>query len=235
MTAARAFNHVGMTVPDLDRAIDWYSAVLGFQLIYRRTLGHRPAVPEVREIFGPRFGRARQAHMLGANGVGLELFQFLDPPVVVPQDNFRYYETGIFHFCVTDPDLEGLVARILEPGGRQRTKIWQFLEGRPYRLVYCEDPFGISLRLCPTPTRRLSLTCPVGASTTPPQHDQALCEPSFYVSGCAIFGTLCGGSERRLRRRRNDLSLRLCCDRGQGGGGWGRRSDRGIQCASRSN
>jgi catechol 2,3-dioxygenase-like lactoylglutathione lyase family enzyme len=142
MTAARAFNHVGMTVPDLDRAIDWYSAVLGFQLIYRRTLGHRPAVPEVREIFGPRFGRARQAHMLGANGVGLELFQFLDPPVVVPQDNFRYYETGIFHFCVTDPDLEGLVARILEHGGRQRTKIWQFLEGRPYRLVYCEDPFG---------------------------------------------------------------------------------------------
>ena len=27
-----------------------------------------------------RFGRAHQAHMLGANGVGLELFQFLDPP-----------------------------------------------------------------------------------------------------------------------------------------------------------
>jgi hypothetical protein len=59
MTAARAFNHVGMTVPYIDRAIDWYSAVLGFRLIYRRTLEHRPAVPEVREIFGPRFGRAR--------------------------------------------------------------------------------------------------------------------------------------------------------------------------------
>ena len=80
--------------------------------------------------------------MLGANGVGLELFQFLDPPVIDSQDNFRYYETGIFHLCVTDPDLEGLVARIVEHGGRQRTKIWQFLEGRPCRLVYCEDPFG---------------------------------------------------------------------------------------------
>jgi catechol 2,3-dioxygenase-like lactoylglutathione lyase family enzyme len=101
MTAARAFNHVGMTVPDIDRAIDWYSAVLGFRLIYRRTLEHRPAVPEVREIFGPRFGRAHQAHLLGANGVGLVLFQFLDPPVVDPPVNFRYYETGIFHLCVT--------------------------------------------------------------------------------------------------------------------------------------
>src|SRR5580704_3235881 len=76
-----------------------------------------------------------------------------------------------------------------------------------------------SLRLCPTPTRRLSLTCPVGASTAPPRHDQALCEPAFHVSGCTVFGTLCGGGERRLRRRRNDLSLRLCRDRDQGGGG----------------
>jgi hypothetical protein len=80
--------------------------------------------------------------MLGANGVGIELFQFLDPPVTTPAENFRYGETGIFHLCVTDPDLEGLVSRVAEHGGRQRTKIWQFLEGRPYRLVYCEDPFG---------------------------------------------------------------------------------------------
>jgi catechol 2,3-dioxygenase-like lactoylglutathione lyase family enzyme len=142
MTAARAFNHVGVTVPDIDRAIDWYSAVLGFRLIYRRTLEHRPAVPEVREIFGPRFGRAHQAYMLSGNGVGLELFQFLEPPVVDPPDNFRYHETGIFHLCVTDPDLEGLVARTVKHGGRQRTGIWRFLEGRPYQLVYCEDPFG---------------------------------------------------------------------------------------------
>ena len=51
MTPARALNHVGMTVPDIDRAIDWYSAVLGFQLIYRRTLEHQPAVPEVEGDF----------------------------------------------------------------------------------------------------------------------------------------------------------------------------------------
>src|SRR5262245_2341902 len=81
-----ALNHVGVTVPDMDRAIEWYGAVLGFRLIYRRVLQHRPDVPEVREIFGPRFGRALQAHMLGANGVGIELFQFLDPPVAAPSD-----------------------------------------------------------------------------------------------------------------------------------------------------
>ena len=137
-----ALNHVGLTVPDIDRAIDWYAAVLGFRLIFRRDLEFRPEVPEVREIFGPNFGRAQQAHLLAANGAGLELFQFIDPPVTGPEDNFRYWQAGLFHLCVTDPDLESLVTRVIAHGGKQRTKIWKFLSGRPYRLVYCEDPFG---------------------------------------------------------------------------------------------
>jgi catechol 2,3-dioxygenase-like lactoylglutathione lyase family enzyme len=140
--APRAFNHVGMTVPDIDRAIDWYGRVLGFSLIFRRVLEYRPDVPEVREIFGESFRRAHQAHLLSAGGVGLELFQFLDPPVVSPADNFEYWRTGVFHLCVTDPDLEGLVERVLANGGKQRTRIWQFLPGRPCKLVYCEDCLG---------------------------------------------------------------------------------------------
>lgn len=142
LPAPRAFNHVGMTVPDIDRAIEWYGAVLGFRLIFRRRLEYRPEVPEVREIFGPRFGSAHQAHLLTANGVGLELFQFIDPPVEKPDDNFRYWQIGIFHICVTDPDLEALVARVLAHGGKQRSRIRAFLPGRPCQLVYCEDPFG---------------------------------------------------------------------------------------------
>ena len=142
MAAPLAFNHIGITVPDIDRAIDWYGSVMGFRLIFRRLMQFQPQIPEVREIFGPRFARAHQAHLLSANGVGIELFQFLDPPVAAPDDNFQYWRTGIFHLCITDPDLDELVVRILAEGGRQRTKIWTFLPGRPCRLVYCEDPFG---------------------------------------------------------------------------------------------
>jgi len=142
MTSALAINHVGMTVPDIDAAIDWYGAVMGFRLIFRRTLEYRPEVPEVREIFGERMKRALQAHLVSANGVGLELFQFLDPPVTPPSDAFAWHVTGIFHLCVTDPNIDGLVTRIVDHGGRQRTKVWQFLPDRPYKLCYCEDPFG---------------------------------------------------------------------------------------------
>src|SRR6202035_1495609 len=98
--------------------------------------------PEAGEIFGSRFRQAHQAHLLSANGVGLELFQFVDPPVSTLDDNFRYWQTGVFHVCVTDPNLEGLVTRVVANGGRQRTKIWTFLPNRPCKLVYCEDPFG---------------------------------------------------------------------------------------------
>jgi catechol 2,3-dioxygenase-like lactoylglutathione lyase family enzyme len=140
--APRAFNHIGLTVPDIDRAIDWYGKVLGFSLVFRRTLEYRPEVPEVREIFGPRFRKALQAHTVSANGVGLELFQFIDPVVEAPDDNFAYWRGGVFHLCITDPDLEGFVARVVANGGKQRTKIWEFLHGRPYKLVYCEDCFG---------------------------------------------------------------------------------------------
>jgi catechol 2,3-dioxygenase-like lactoylglutathione lyase family enzyme len=136
------FNHIGMTVPDIDRAIEWYGAVLGFGLIFRRTLELNPDVPEVAEIFGPAFRRAFQAHLVSANGVGLELFQFIEPAVDMPQDNFHYQRGGVFHLCVTDPDLPGLVERVISHGGRQRTKIWQFLPDRPYHLVYLEDCFG---------------------------------------------------------------------------------------------
>lgn len=142
MAAALAINHIGLTVPDMDHAIAWYEAVAGFRLIFRRTLEFKPDVPEVREIFGPRFRRADQAHLLSANGVGLELFRFLDPPVTPPDDNFRYWETGPFHLCLTDPDPEAFVARVVAHGGRQRTSVWAFLADRPCRLVYCEDPFG---------------------------------------------------------------------------------------------
>jgi catechol 2,3-dioxygenase-like lactoylglutathione lyase family enzyme len=97
-----AINHVGITVPDIERAIIWYESVLGFRLIFRRLIQSQPQVPEVLEIFGPRLGSAHQAHLLSANGVGIELFQFLDPPVSAPEGNFNYWQVGIFHLCIAE-------------------------------------------------------------------------------------------------------------------------------------
>ena len=72
-----AVTHVGVTVRDLDRAVAWYGEVLGLdpigpQVQIRAGEGHGGAV--AADVFGPRFGRFRQAHLAGANGVAVELF-----------------------------------------------------------------------------------------------------------------------------------------------------------------
>jgi catechol 2,3-dioxygenase-like lactoylglutathione lyase family enzyme len=148
-TPPRALNHIGITVPDIFAAIDWYRELFGFtHLLGPRVLqSASQATHETPSIFGPRFKKAYQAHLMTANGIGLELFQFVEPAVETPADNMEYWKRGYWHLCFTDPDIEGLAARIVATGGRQRCPVYAFIPGRPYKLVYCEDPFGNVIEL----------------------------------------------------------------------------------------
>jgi catechol 2,3-dioxygenase-like lactoylglutathione lyase family enzyme len=147
--APLAFNHVGLTVPDVFAAIDWYDAVFGFRLIMGPRL-LQPAVAATHEtpsVFGANFQRAYQAHLLSANGVGLELFQFVEPEVEPAEDVMHYWRRGIFHICLTDPDVAGRTEKIRAHGGKQRCPVFGFVPGRPFELVYCEDPWGTIIEL----------------------------------------------------------------------------------------
>jgi catechol 2,3-dioxygenase-like lactoylglutathione lyase family enzyme len=134
-----AFAHVGVTVPDVDRAVRWYRDVLGLDPIgptveVRANEGHGGAV--AADVFGPRFGRFRQAHLATANGVAIELFEFPEP---------EQWRTGIFHFCLATPEIEDMAGRIASRGGRVRTsRVWDI---ERHRMSYCEDPFGNVIEL----------------------------------------------------------------------------------------
>ncbi len=144
MAPTLAFNHVGLTVPDIFAAIDWYSAVFGARHIMgpRLLAANQAATHETPSIFGPRFAKAYQAHLLLANGVGLELFQFVDPPVEMPAETMPYRVRGPFHIALTCPDVDGLAQTIVAKGGRIRSGPVDFVPGRLWRLCYCEDPWG---------------------------------------------------------------------------------------------
>jgi catechol 2,3-dioxygenase-like lactoylglutathione lyase family enzyme len=141
---ARALTHVGLVVPDIHGAVDWYSSVLGFTVLGAPVLlsAQSHAGRVAAAIYGPGFGSCKQAQLAAGNGVALELFEFVDPPVEPRSGEFEYWRAGFFHICVVDPDIEGLARRIEERGGRQRSEILTLFEGEPQRLVYCEDPFG---------------------------------------------------------------------------------------------
>jgi glyoxalase/bleomycin resistance protein/dioxygenase superfamily protein len=96
-------NHIGLTVPDIFAAIDWYRDVLGFEHIMgpRVLEAASAATAETSSILGPRFRRAYQAHLLAGNGIGLELFQFVDPPVLDAEDETVYWRPARFRPCST--------------------------------------------------------------------------------------------------------------------------------------
>ena len=58
-------------------------------------------------------------------------------------------KTGIFHFCVQDPDVEGLAEKIEAAGGKRRMpKPRYYYPGeKPFRMIYMEDPFGNILEI----------------------------------------------------------------------------------------
>jgi hypothetical protein len=77
----RAVNHVDVGVADIERAIRWYGEVLGFTLL-RGPLEIRAADPgsNIHDVLGQDCNALLQAHMVSVNGIGIELFQLLDPP-----------------------------------------------------------------------------------------------------------------------------------------------------------
>jgi catechol-2,3-dioxygenase len=140
-----ALTHVGMTVTDIHAATAWYADVF----CCRHTIGPlhirndgSPIAQVFKGIFGERMEELYVSHLATANGVGIELFQFVIPPTEREADNFQYWRTGVFHYCFVDPNIERLARRIAEKGGRQNSAIWTLFEGEPFQAVYCEDPWG---------------------------------------------------------------------------------------------
>lgn len=94
------------------------------------------------DVFGEGWGEFKIAHLSTSDGIGIELFSF--PNGVKKAPEFNPFNTGLFHFCVQDPDIENLVAEIVAAGGKQRMPIREYYpNNKPFKMCYVEDPFGI--------------------------------------------------------------------------------------------
>ncbi|WP_214720626.1 lactoylglutathione lyase family protein [Exiguobacterium sp. s192] len=144
MTYPRNFSHIGLSVPNLEQAISFYSEVMGWYIIMEPSdvvEDDSPIGVMCTDVFGAGWGKFRIAHMVTGDRVGIELFEF--PNNEQPENNFEFWKTGIFHYAIQDPDIEGMVEKIVAHGGKQRMPIREYYPGeKPYRMVYCEDPFG---------------------------------------------------------------------------------------------
>ena len=147
---AHCLNHVGVSVPDIDAAIDWYKRLFGFTVI-AEPVEVRPDGSHfgnlASNICGAGFGGMKIAHMVTGDGNGFELFEFLEPKPERRTDTMEYWMNGFFHIAITCPDVAGKVDEVVAAGGLKRSEIWELFPVEDIRVCYCEDPFGNVIEL----------------------------------------------------------------------------------------
>lgn len=138
-----AITHIGMTVSNLDAAINWYKEALGFRIIAGPFDMKTEEGDMTRDLQGNEVKHIRNVHMSAANQVGIELFEFVVPETK-GETVRKPWDPGIFHLCVVAEggDVHGMAKKIEKTGGKIISKIWPLDEEKAYYLVYCQDPFG---------------------------------------------------------------------------------------------
>lgn len=141
----KTFSHIGITVPNIEEAVKFYTEVLGFYIIMEPTVvkeENETAIGQMCiDVFGEGWETFKIAHLSTGDKIGFELFEFKKSKEQEPV--FEPFRSGLFHFSIQDPDVEGLVKKIVDAGGKQRMPIREYYPGdKPYRMVYVEDPFG---------------------------------------------------------------------------------------------
>ena len=139
-----AINHVAVAVPDLEAAVKWYSDVFGMAQLKPIASHDRTTNPHsgIFRIYPPSLNKVRNACLSAGNGVGLELFQFVDPAIRPGSEANLERDIergGYFHMAVTTADVDGLVEEVVRRGGRligEKVPVYQ------YEACYVEDPWG---------------------------------------------------------------------------------------------
>ena len=142
----RSFSHIGITVPDINKAVTFYEEVMGWYVIMSPSKVQKESDTAIgqmcMDVFGDDWEYFEIAHLSTSDGIGIELFSF--PHGVKEAPEFNPFNTGLFHFCVQDPDIENLTNKIVEYRGKQRMPIREYYPNeKPYKMVYVQDPFGI--------------------------------------------------------------------------------------------
>jgi catechol 2,3-dioxygenase-like lactoylglutathione lyase family enzyme len=157
-TYNRPINHIAVSVPDIEASVNWYTSVMGFQLIGNKIHHIKRTEQPKAAIFGiypENLQEVKIGYMSTGNGVGFELFEFLEPESYVPEQSFEYHRGGFFHVCVTDHDPEALATKMVEQGGR-RIGVMVDPVQKGVKCLYAADPWGNVVEILDVSFERLA-------------------------------------------------------------------------------
>jgi catechol 2,3-dioxygenase-like lactoylglutathione lyase family enzyme len=141
--AVSCFNHIGISSSNLEKSVKFYTDVFGAKVLIpptRLVEGTPEATLRRKNIFGSHWGGMRIAHLSIADGIGIELFEFIEPKQQRKKNNFEYWKSGTFHFALTSPNIEETMIAIEANGGKVRTECHELFP--EVKVIYAEDPDG---------------------------------------------------------------------------------------------
>ena len=137
----QCINHTGVSTPDLDRAIHFYSDLLGFELIQRFEMEQgTPGIDEMLTLEGVSFDAA----LLRMGNAMIELFEFASPTPEPAAARRPVNDHGLTRLCLQVDDVKAEYER-LSAAGMEFHSEPQFGEGAAY--VYGRDPDGNAIEL----------------------------------------------------------------------------------------
>ena len=136
------FHHPGITVPDLDAGVAFYSQLLGYEVVVRSAW--EKDNKHFNQIVGLQGSAARFCMLKGANAY-LELFEYSAPAPKSGTSAQQANALGIRHLAFLVSDVEEALRRCVELGGSKMNEP-SVVPGRA-AAVYCRDPFGNLLEL----------------------------------------------------------------------------------------
>lgn len=138
------FSHLGLSVSDINKAIEFYKEVFGWYHL----AGPWPIKRDPEKgggftdtVYGPNWTAFKLAHMSAGNGVGIELLEFEGN--YSPKSKIEMKRLGAFHFGILAPDLKEFVSNVEAHGGKQHSDYnIREVNGQKREIVFVEDPFG---------------------------------------------------------------------------------------------
>ncbi len=137
-----AADHTGITVSNLERSLDFWQNVLGFEFSHR---AHQTG-EMASEITGVAGAEIKLAVVKAPGGHKIELLEYLAPPDRKHVD-LRPCDVGSVHVALTVDNLDAVLEKIAASGWKVAGKSQTLSKGpnAGKRVIYVRDPDGTTI------------------------------------------------------------------------------------------
>ena len=142
-------DHTGITVSNLERALDFWRDVLGFEYSHSaHQTGER-----VEQITGVKGAELKLAVLRAPGGHKIELLEYLAPPDRQPANKLRPCDLGHVHVAFVVENLDGILEKISVSGWRAAGEPQMLTVGpnAGKRVIYVRDPDGTTIEFMQLP------------------------------------------------------------------------------------